>query len=607
MGRPFFLLRDSPPGAPARWLDFGAPLRVLEAWRPEEVLTQLQEVEAAVAEGAWAIGFLAYEAAPALDPALATHPADPAWPLAAWAITPPPREVPPPAAPLAEPLAWRALLSEEEHAAAVAEIRAAIARGETYQANFTFPLEAGAEDDPFPLFAALAAAQRGRHAAFLDFGDRAVLCASPELFFRRDGDEVTVRPMKGTARRGRFLAEEPAALAELHSEKNRAENLMIVDMMRNDLGKVAAPGSVRVTSLFAAETYPTVHQLVSEVRAATGAGQVELLRALFPCASITGAPKAATQAILKRLESGPRGVYTGAVGYFAPGRKAALAVAIRTIAWQRRPGRPALARFGTGGGIVWDSDAAAEYRECQSKALVLTRTPPPFELLETLLWRPRSGFFLLPRHLERLLASAAYFFFPADRQQLTTALEAAAAGFPPVRCRVRLLLAEDGGVRVEAAPMPCSPRPELLLAPDTLPVEEHEVFVFHKTTWRRRYEEALERFPPAGEVALWNTRGELTETTRGNLVLRFGRDYLTPALDCGLLPGVYRAEMLARGRIAEARLPLSALAEADEIFHLSALRGWWRCRLAAREREPENPAGRDESRPVGSGMVAWAS
>jgi para-aminobenzoate synthetase/4-amino-4-deoxychorismate lyase len=606
MGRPFFLLRDSPPDAPARWLDFGAPVRLLEAWRPEEVLPQLLEVEAAVEAGAWAIGFLSYEAAPALDPALAAHDADPAWPLGAWAITAAPREVPPPAASPAEPLDWRPLLSAGEHAAAVGEIRAAIARGETYQANFTFPLEAAAGDDPFPLFAALDAAQRGRHAAFLDFGERAVLCASPELFFRRDGGEVVVRPMKGTARRGRFLAEEPAALAELHSEKNRAENLMIVDMMRNDLGKVAVPGSVRVTELFAGETYPTVHQLVSEVRATTAAGQVDLLRALFPCASITGAPKAATQAILKRLERGPRGVYTGAVGYFAPGRKAGFAVAIRTIAWRRRPGRPALASFGTGGGIVWDSDAAAEYRECQAKALVLTRSPPPFSLLETLLWRPRSGFFLLAGHLRRITASAAYFGFPCDPLRLEAELAAAAALFPPGRCRVRLLLAEDGGVRVEATPLPCSPRPDLLLALDSLPAVENEAFLFHKTTWRRRYEEALGRFPEAGEVALWNEAGELTETTRGNLVLRFGRDYLTPALHCGLLPGVYRAEMLERGRISEARLPLAALAEADEIFHLSALRGWWRCRLAAPEARSESPAGRDESPSVGSGMVAWA-
>lgn len=607
MGRPFFLLRDSPPGAPARWLDFGPPVRLLEAWRLEEVLPQLHEVEAATRAGAWAVGFLAYEAAPALDPSLAAHPADPAWPLACWAITGPPQEVPPPSEGPGERLAWRPLLSAEEHSAAVEEIRAAIARGETYQANFTFPLEANAEDDPFPLFASLAAAQRGRHAAFLDFGDRAVLCASPELFFRRDGDEVLVRPMKGTARRGRFLAEEPAALAELLSEKNRAENLMIVDMMRNDLGKVATPGSVRVTSLFEAETYPTVHQLVSEVRAKTSVGQVDLLRALFPCASITGAPKAATQAILKRLERGPRGVYTGAVGYFAPGQKASFAVAIRTIAWRRRPGQPALARFGTGGGIVWDSDAAAEYRECQAKALVLTRSTPPFALLETLLWRPRSGFFLLPRHLERIASSASFFGFPCDPDKLRLELESAAAGFPLERCRVRLLLAEDGGARIEATPMPCSPRPDLLLAVDVLPALESETFLFHKTTWRSRYEEALARFPAAGEVALWNDRGELTETTRGNLVLRFGRDFLTPALDCGLLPGVYRAEMLARGRIAEARLPLAALAEADEIFHLSALRGWWRCLLAAPGERPAGPAGRDESPPVSAGMVAWAS
>lgn len=583
--RPLFLVRDAPPGRPARWLDFGAPLGVFEAWRREEVAPLLAAVEAAVEAGAWAVGFLAYEAAPALDPGLVTAEPDPAWPLAAWAIAGEPREVELPAAQPAAPLVWRPLLGEADHAAAVAEVRAAIARGDTYQANFTFQLEAAAPADPFPLFLALDAAQRGRHAAFLDFGERAVLCASPELFFRRDGDQLVTRPMKGTARRGRHPAEDEAALAELRSEKNRAENLMIVDMMRNDLGKVAQPGSVRVTELFAAEAYPTVHQLVSEVRAESAVSQLELLRALFPCASITGAPKAATQAILRRLEPGPRGVYTGAVGYFAPGRRASLAVAIRTIAWRRTAlgeAGAALARFGTGGGIVWDSDAASEYGECQAKAAILTTSRPPFELLETLLWRPRSGFFLLERHLERLVSSAAYFGFACDPGRVAGALAAASAAFPQGRCRVRLRLAPDGTPAIAATALPCTGRrPDLRLALDLEPVDAGDVFLFHKTTRRERYAAALARFPEAGEVALWNTRGELTETTRGNLVLRFGSDYLTPPVDCGLLAGVYRSELLARGRLREQRLPVAALAEADEVFHLSALRGWWRCRLVA--------------------------
>ena len=580
MGRPFLLCRDHPPGEAPRWLDFGAPLERLEAWRPEEVEPLLAKVEAALAAGFWAVGYLAYEAASALDPRLTTHAGDPHWPLAEFALTLAPRPVELPASSaLPELPTWRPLLSEAEHAAAVGEIRAAIGRGETYQANFTFALEAPFAGDKFSLFRALVAAQQGRQAAFLDFGERAVLCASPELFFRRDGAEVVVRPMKGTARRGRFAAEDALALKELESEKNRAENLMIVDMMRNDLGKVAEPGSVRVASLFAAETYPTVHQLVSEVRARTRVSSIELLRALFPCASITGAPKAATQALLRRLEQAPRGVYTGAIGYLAPGQVASFAVAIRTITW-RHSEAGAVVRFGTGGGIVWDSEAAAEYRECQAKAAVLTTSRPPFELVETLLWRPRSGFFLLDRHLERITESARYFGFLADRDQLAAALASAAANFPPLRCRVRLLLEPSGACRVEAAPLPCEGRRgDLALGLDPLPVDPSDVFLFHKTTHRRRYDEARARCPAAAEVALANHRGELTETTRGNLVLRRGREFLTPARECGLLAGTYRAELLARGRLREAILPVAALREADEVFHLSALRGWWRCRL----------------------------
>lgn len=591
--RPFLLFRDSPPDRPSRWLDFGVPRRVLEAWQPEEVLPQLAAVEAAVEAGEWAIGFLAYEAAPAFDPGLLAHAPLAGWPLAAWAITAPPREVEPPAAEAPGfGKVWRQQISEAEHAAAVAEIRAAIARGETYQANFTFQLEADHEGDPYPFFAALVAAQRGHHAAFLDFGARAVLSASPELFYRRDGEAVIVRPMKGTARRGGSALADEAARAELLSEKNRAENLMIVDMMRNDLGKVARPGSVQVRALFESEAYPTVYQLVSEVQAKTTVSQLELLRALFPCASITGAPKAATQALLRRLEKGPRGVYTGAIGYLAPGRRAAFAVGIRTVTWEGGAvGAPALLRFGTGGGIVWDSDAAAEYRECQAKASILygpespgpsilAAPTEPMALFETLLYRPRSGFFLLGRHLDRLLGSAAHFGFPARREDLEARLEAAVAGFPAGRCRVRLLLSAAGTVSIEATAFPCEgPRPDLLLAVDDRPVASEDPLLRHKITWRQRYEEALARQPGAGEVALFNERGELTETTRGNLVLRFGHELLTPAAECGLLPGVYRAELLARGRLRPARLPLAALAEADEVFHLSALRGWWRCRL----------------------------
>lgn len=569
---------------------------MLVARRLETVRPVLEAVEAAVANGAWAAGYLAYEAAQALDPGLATHAPDDSMPLAWWGVFSPPDEVAPPAPPAdALRLAWRPRLDEAEYRRALAAIHDAIAAGDTYQANFTFRFEAPlvARDcahrttDAEALFAALCHAQHSRYAAFLELGSQAVASASPELFLRRDGRRLLARPMKGTARRGRWPADDAARRDELRSAKNRAENLMIVDMTRNDLGRVAAVGSVRVRSLFGVETYPTVHQQVSTIEAQSDAGFVELLTALFPCASITGAPKASTMKILRRLEATPRGVYTGAIGYLAPDRRIQLSVAIRTVVVDRGRG---VARYGTGGGIVWDSDAGAEWAEAHTKALVLTAGRPAIELLETLRWRPRSGFFLRAGHLDRLVASATYFDLPGA-SRLRAAAEATldrldarlrSDGADRQRVRLRYVPSADpaDGLRVDAEPFPCVGRRPWTLAVDSAhPVDPDDVFLFHKTTRRAVYEDAAARHPDADDVLLVNRRGELTESTRANLVVRRHDRLLTPPLESGLLPGVYRQALLARGRLHEAVLRPADLATADAIFLVNSLRGWTRCRL----------------------------
>ncbi|MEO1369752.1 MAG: bifunctional anthranilate synthase component I family protein/class IV aminotransferase, partial [Acidobacteriota bacterium] len=403
------------------------------------------------------------------------------------------------------------------------------------------------------------------------------LCSvSPELFFRQDGDRLLARPMKGTSRRGRFPAEDHARRSELHSEKNRAENLMITDMTRNDLGRVAEPGSVVVEKLFAEETFATVHQLISEVSARTEASPLDVLRALFPCASITGAPKKRTTEIIRELEAEPRGVYTGAVGWMAPDRRAEFSVAIRTAVVDRVEKR---ARYGVGGGIVWDSEPALEYDECRAKALVLAATPRRFELLETLQWRPRRGFVRLGAHLDRLGDSAEYFEYPFDRPATVASLDVRAATWARERHRVRLRLDDAGDLHIDAAPWPCGGREAWRLAVDDRPVDERQPLLFHKTTDRRLYENARARHPDADEVVLWNRHGRLTEGTRSNLVLRLDGEWLTPPLGDGVLPGVYRRVLLERGRIREQPLEVGALERADAIFAINSLRGWIRCSL----------------------------
>lgn len=563
------------------WLAFDEPHEVIEAHRLGEVLPALERVEAGVDKGFHAAGFLSYEAAPAFDPHFATRRPGPL-PLVWWGLFSPPRRVElPPSSKADLSLDWRPALSRSQYLDALRQIRGHIAAGDTYQVNYTFQLTSRlASDhplrsDPLAAFADLYQAQPSRFCAFVDLGRFAILSLSPELFFTLDGDHLRTRPMKGTARRGRFPEEDQQRALELaESGKNRAENVMIVDMLRNDLGKIAEPGSVEVEELFAVETYPTVHQMTSTISARSNASWCEILRALFPCASITGAPKIRTTHIIRQLETSPRGVYTGAIGYLAPGRQAWLNVAIRTLTLDRQAGR---ARYGTGGGIVWDSEVDAEYDECRAKALFLTRTPPSFELLETLLWRPRSGFFLLERHLQRLLASAAYFAFELDetelRRRLRIAAEAFAATAPAARQRTRLLVDRQGRIMLQSGPWPCSGRDRWTVALDDRPIDASDPFLFHKTTHRQVYDQALRRHPGLDDVVLWNAKGELTESTRANLVLKMGDNWLTPPVACGLLAGTCRAEWLARGRLREAILTKQDFAAAEQVLLINSLRG----------------------------------
>jgi para-aminobenzoate synthetase / 4-amino-4-deoxychorismate lyase len=595
-----------------------APRGVVEAREPGEVREVLARVEAAVAGGLWAAGFVAYEAAPGLDAGLAVR-ARPAagaafdeLPLVWFGLFAERREAalaepeeaagPAPAAP-----DWRPSVGGAAHAAAVDEIHRRIAAGDTYQVNHTFRLRAPWAGDAAALYRHLAWAQRGAHCGFLDLGRFAVCCASPELFFELDGDGLLTRPMKGTAPRGRWSAEDRAAAARLAaSPKERAENLMIVDLLRNDLGRLAVPGTVEVERLFAAERYPTVWQLTSTVscRLAARPPLADLFAALFPCGSVTGAPKRSTMAIVARLEETPRGVYTGAVGWLElpaePGPRARFAVAIRTATVDRAAG---VAEYGIGGGVTAGSSAAGEHAEALLKARVLVHRRPRFELVETLRWEPEVGYPLLARHMERLEGSAEYFGFACDRGAVEAALAAAVAHSSRERAasgekaagsnrrashagpgplRVRLVLSPMGEPRVTVSPLPAPPTAPLRLAVDPEPIDPADPLLFHKTTLRAPYDRRRERWPDADDVLLVNDRGEVTESTIANLAVRLDGRWWTPPLDAGCLPGAYRAELLARGDLAERPIPLADLERAEGIALLNAVRLWRPAVLAGR-------------------------
>lgn len=557
------------------WLFFHRPLAVIAAQQAADVLPALREIETQVRQnGRYAAGFLSYEAAPAMDDALRVKTPGAGLPLLWFGIYTPPERLalpvfPGEAARFSGP--WEPTTGEDAYHRAIHQIKEYIARGDTYQVNYTYRLRAEGSPPAWPLFVELAGAHNAPYAAFLETADWAICSISPELFFTLRGETVTTRPMKGTAPRGRWSEEDRQMAAWLQqSEKNRAENLMIVDMARNDLGRVARTGSVRVPALFQVEKYPTVWQMTSTVQAESSAGLVEIMQSLFPAASITGAPKNRTMQIIAELETTPRQVYTGAIGYFAPGRVAQFNVAIRTL-WTDKQRRAA--EYGVGGGIVWDSQAADEWAETQTKARVLTERPQPFELLETVRWTPAEGWFLLDRHLERLQSSADYFDFPLDLAALRRQLERAAAGFSEPQ-RVRLLLSCSGQCTLQAEPLPqTAPPARVCLA--AVPIHSGDRFLYHKTTRREIYRQALAGRPGCDEVLLWNERGELTEATIANLFVEIDGALFTPPVECGLLPGTYRSWLLAEGRAAERVLRPDDLRRCTRVYLANAVRGIW--------------------------------
>jgi para-aminobenzoate synthetase / 4-amino-4-deoxychorismate lyase len=560
------------------------PAGVLEARRPDEVLSVLAAAEQAAARGLWVAGFVAYDAAPGLDRALEVHPrardAFAELPLAWFAMFEGREEtvLPEPAADARASDGWTPTMPRGDYDAAIDRIHRHIADGDTYQVNLTLALRAQVEGDARGLYRDLAYAQRGAYASYLDTGRYRILSASPELFFRIDGDRIVSKPMKGTAPRGRWLEEDEAIRDRLAgSVKDRAENAMIVDLLRNDIGRVARRGSVRWSDVFAVERYATVWQLTSTVDAdlLPDASVTDVFAALFPCGSVTGAPKVSTMRIIAALERNARGLYCGTVGYLAPvgsiDPRARFNVAIRTVVQDVSSGA---ATYGVGGGITWDSKAAAEYDETVAKAQVLTTRRPAVRLLETLRHDPDTGYQRLDEHIDRLRSSATYLGMTIDLDVVREALGHEAARFPSRASRVRLVVDARGRVRAGSAPLPGTREPVRLALDRDHPVDPADPMLFHKTTARDRYEAAAERFPDADDVVLVNTRGRVTETTRANVALRRGDRWVTPPLDDGVLPGCERAALLADGTLAEAPITIEEFERADQIAFLNSVRGW---------------------------------
>jgi len=572
---------------------FARPRLVLRAMTLDAVAPLVARADAEARAGAWAVLVLAYEAAPACDPALQVCPAG-AGPLAWVAIYDAPFARHEPGmvatdgasaaqatdASAAPDLHWTPALDADAFAEAIRAVQAHIAAGDTYQVNVTFPLHAPMTPaSAWPWFIDARARAQAPYAAWIAMGDQLVMSLSPELFVERRGMQLVTRPMKGTQARGRWPDEDEAAREALvASEKARAENVMIVDLLRNDLGRLADTGTVRVTDLCAVEAYPTVWQLTSTIEAEVARDRPwwDVLQALFPCGSVTGAPKVRTMGLIAQRERSPRGVYTGAIGLLRPGGDAVLSVPIRTVVLDRPT---ATATLGVGAGITADSVAADEYAECLLKSRFARRDPARHVegLFETLRLED-GGYWLRERHLARLRASAALLYLPCDLVEAGRALDAAAAAHPTHVWRVRLVLRACGTITCTVVPHADADRTWRVAFAST-PIDAADLRLFHKTLDRTIYDAVRAARHDLDDVLLWNAAGEVTEFTVANLVVDMDGHRMTPPVDSGLLPGTFRAELLARGEIRERILTREDVRRATRVWLVNSLRGWVRADL----------------------------
>jgi para-aminobenzoate synthetase / 4-amino-4-deoxychorismate lyase len=617
------------------FLSFKSPLMVISTRLNASVLESLHEIEKLVnSRNLYAIGFVCYEAAPAFDHALRVHDPISYLPLVHFGLFESYETIPaehllkavskPPASGakdsrvpneallrtnsgpiwrknneirgkktreshqqkvLQQPLdmcsltslQWHPTISQSEYKTAIGQIKEYIRDGATYQVNFTFRMHSCFNDTPSNLFFTLFRAQPTDGSCFIETNSFAVCSVSPELFFSLSANRLCTKPMKGTNARGLTFADDQQSARWLrNSEKNRAENVMIVDMIRNDIGRVAQTGTVCVEDLFSVEQYPTVWQMTSTITGRTGCSVTDIFKALFPCASITGAPKVKTMELLHSLEKTPRGIYTGAVGYIFPNRKVSFNVGIRTVTINKQEKR---AEYGTGGGIVWDSDEESEYIEASTKAKILTDNVPDFSLLETMLWKPNDGYYLLRLHLRRLVQSARYFSIPLEMKTIEQNLIVTTRPFS-TPTKVRLLLHRDGTFSVSSSPLP-APQPKKTLRVEfaETPIDFHNRFLYHKTTFRDIYCRALDGHVDVDDVVLRNEKNEITEMTIGNIVAQIDDTLYTPPVSCGLLPGVFRESLIRNGIITERILSPEDLLSAQKIFRINSVRTWEECRL----------------------------
>ncbi len=581
MPKPYVFLDDQIGGTARR---YGAPLRVIRALQAADVPAALAEVQRALNSGKYVAGYAAYELGYALDKKLLPLMPEGAGPLLEFGVF----EGFQTDAPI--PVKGRAALPDlspqwtrAQYTAKFDRLLAYIKAGDIYQANLTFPYRGRSEAAPdmAALYQTLRGRQPVRYGAIVDLGQRQILSLSPELFFSINDRIARARPMKGTAARDADPAIDAAnARAMQDDEKSKAENLMIVDLLRNDLSRIAAPGSVEVTDLFSVETFPTLHQMTSGIQArlSDDVTPADVFKKLFPCGSVTGAPKIRAMEIIRELEDRPRGPYCGAIGYFDPNGSCSFNVAIRTLTAQPAAGGGYDLEYNVGSGVVFDSRADDEYAECRLKAKILAPRQP--DLIETLKWTPAGGFDYLEGHMIRLMRAANDLGRTLDNGAVMGALDDAVAG-KTQEMRVRLAVSEAGAIAVQTAKILAMPKlMRVRLSAET--VQSGDPKFAHKTAPMPLYDAArktVKDSPEFDELLFVNERGELTEGSFTNIFVRINGALFTPPLSSGLLPGVLRAHLLETGAATERVLKRADLTGSNELYIGNSVRGLMRANL----------------------------
>lgn len=555
---------------------FENPVKIISTHELTEVAACFSQIQEALAEGYYVAGYLSYEAAPAFDPKMLTHPKGriPLLWFGVFKNKSPLPELDESSQYQPQLYQWHSDTSKEAYEDAIKQVHHAIKHGDTYQINYTLRIGTSFKAETLGFYQHLKQAQQSSFCAYLDLDDFQILSASPELFFKRNGDKLTARPMKGTMPRGMTPALDIKNKEILtQSEKDQAENLMIVDLLRNDLSILAKTGSVKVPSLFEIEQYPSVWQMTSTVEA-TLKDEVDyftIFKALFPCGSITGAPKISAMNLIANLEASPRNVYCGAIGYFTPDQNAIFNVPIRTVLVEPEV---QTATYGVGGGITWYSTAKAEYQEALDKAqIILSQIRTPKRLLESFLL-DNGKIFLKEEHLARLKNSCDYFLFAFPEQKIIQALDKLANDYPKGQFKGRLLLDKMGVFELNCDEVSLINQPiKARWAKEA--INRNNALFYHKTTERHIYPPVQ----PGEENILFNDKNEVTEFVNGNIAVLIKDQWYTPPIECGLLAGTMRAHLLSQNKLIEKVLTKQDLENAQEIAFINSVRGWLKVEL----------------------------